>query len=63
MNSMVQIHTAGNRVLPNASRASFWRLTQAGRVVGWAIGYQAAVAKARHIEQVQAGQQPLQVAA
>lgn len=50
MNSLVQIHSAGNRVLPNATRATFWRLTLGGRVVGWAIGYQAAIARAERIE-------------
>lgn len=42
-----QVHPSGARVV---SKASFWRITRDGRVIGFATGYQAALAKAAEAE-------------
>lgn len=44
----IQIKPAGRPVL---SGTSFWQLTQGGRVIGWASGYQNALAKAEREQQ------------
>lgn len=41
--SAFQVQAAGRQVV---SKTSFWRITRGGRVIGWACGYQNALAKA-----------------
>ena len=44
----IQIQPAGRPVL---SRTSFWRIVQGNRTLGWASGYQNALAKAQREQQ------------
>ncbi|QJD58167.1 hypothetical protein HG264_04170 [Pseudomonas sp. gcc21] len=45
------IESAGRRVLPSTQPSgTWWQLTMGGRVIGWAEGYPAAVAKRERYE-------------